>query len=303
MAKAAANGIEIEYETFGNPSDRALLLIIGLGGQLLQWDEVLCRELAACGHYVIRYDNRDTGLSSKIDKAGEPNFRDSLEKVISGDKSVAPYSIGDMADDAAGLIKALGIPAAHICGMSMGGMIAQTLALRHPSLVLSLISIYSTTGNPRLPQPKPEILGTLLTPPPTEREANIEYMLRFFKMIAGPAFPVDEKWTRRMLAASYDRFFYTAGIARQLLAILTQDNRTAALTSIKAPTLVIHGTADPLASVEGGKETAASIPGAELLLIEGMGHDLPHGGAWPKIVEAIAAHTQKAVKSPGNGKE
>ena len=295
MPRAAVNGLEIEYETFGNPSDRPLLLIIGLGGQLLQWDENLCRDIASRGHFVIRYDNRDTGLSSKIDKAGEPNFQETLGKIMSGDKSVAPYSIEDMADDAAGLVKALGIPSAHICGMSMGGMIAQTLALRHPSLVLGLISIYSTTGNPRLPQPKPEILAALMTPPPVERAANIEYMLDFFKMIAGPAFPVDEEWTRRMLAASYDRSFYPAGIARQLIAILTQHNRTSALSSIKAPTLVIHGTADPLASVEGGKETAACIPGAELMLIEGMGHDLPHGGAWPKIAEAVAAHTMKAA--------
>ncbi len=295
MPQADSNGIRIEYETFGNPSPRPLLLIIGLGGQLLQWDENLCRDLAARGHYVIRYDNRDTGLSTRFDAAGEPDIMAALGKIMGGDKSVAPYTMEDMADDAAGLLDALKIPAAHICGMSMGGMIAQTLAIRHPARVLSLISIYSTTGNPRLPQPGPEVLEALLTLPPTEREASIEHMLRMFRMIGGPGFPLDEAWTRRTVAASYDRGFYTPGVARQLLAILTQKDRTAALASVKAPTLVVHGTDDPLVPADAGKATAAAIPGAELMLIEGMGHDLPHGGAWPKIVEAIAVHTQKTA--------
>ena len=296
MSRATANGIEIEHETFGNPSGRPLLLIIGLGGQLLQWDESLCRDIASRGHYVIRYDNRDAGLSSKIDQAGEPNFTEALGKIMRGDKSVAIYTMEDMADDAAGLLEALGIPAAHICGMSMGGMIAQTLALRHPSRVLSLTSIYSNSGNPRLPQPKPEVMGALITPPPAERDGYIQHMLNLFKLLAGPGFPFEEEWVRRTMAASYDRCFYPQGMARQLIAILTQKNRAPALASIKAPTLVIHGTADPLVSVEGGKEMAAAIPGAELMLIEGMGHDLPHGGAWPKIVEAITAHTLKTAK-------
>ncbi len=192
MPRVAVNGIQIECEMFGNLSSRPFLLIIGLGGQLIQWDESLCRDFVSRGHYVIRYDNCDTGLSSKLDQAGEPKIMEALGKIMSGDKSVATYSIEDMADDGAGLLEALGIPAAHICGMSMGGMIAQELALRHPSRVLSLISIYSSTGNPELPQPKPEVLGALITPPPTEREANIEHMLSLFKMIAGPGFPFEE---------------------------------------------------------------------------------------------------------------
>jgi pimeloyl-ACP methyl ester carboxylesterase len=296
MAKTEANGIQMEYETFGSLSDKPLLLIIGLGGQLLQWDKGLCRDLASRGHYVIRYDNRDVGLSTKFDQTGIPNIVEAIGEILTGDKSVATYSMGDMADDAAGLLDALGIPAAHICGMSMGGMIAQTLALRHPSRVLSLTSIYSNTGNPQLPQPKPEIMEALITPPPAERAANIEHMTNLFRMIAGPGFPFEEEWVRRTAAASYDRSFYTPGLARQLLAILTQDDRRAALANVKAPTLVIHGTSDPLVPVEGGKETAAAIPGAELMLVEGMGHDLPYGGAWPKIIEALAAHTLKAAK-------
>ena len=295
MPGITANGIQIEYETFGNSSGRPLLLIIGLGGQMIQWDDALCQELAERGHYVIRFDNRDVGLSTKCDEAGIPNLVETFGKLMQGEKIKPPYTMDDMADDAVGLLDALGIRKAHICGMSMGGMIAQTIAIRHPSRVLSLISIYSTTGNPEVPQPKPEVTGLLVAPPPTEREAFVEHVLGVFKTIAGPGFGVDEKWTRENIAGGYDRCFYPQGMIRQLVAILTQDNRKPALASVKVPTLVIHGTDDPLVSVEGGKDTAKAIPGAQLILIEGMGHDLPHGGAWPRIVEAVASHTLKAT--------
>jgi pimeloyl-ACP methyl ester carboxylesterase len=297
MSRVTANGIQIEYETFGNPSDRPLLLVIGLGGQLIWWDESLCQDLVTRGHYVIRYDNRDTGLSTKFDQAGAPDIMGTFGKILIGDKSSVPYTIEDMADDGAGLLDALGIPRAHICGMSMGGMIAQTITLRYPSRVLSLTSVYSQTGNPKLPQPKPEVMTALLTPIPVERAAYIEYMLGFFKMVTGRGYPMDEEWTSGNMAASYDRCFYPDGVGRQGIAIMAQNNRKAALASIKIPVLVIHGTDDPLVPVEGGKETAAAIPGARLILIEGMGHDLPHGGAWPQIVEAIAAHTLKATNN------
>jgi pimeloyl-ACP methyl ester carboxylesterase len=294
MAKANANGIQIEYETFGNPSGRPLLLIIGLGGQMIHWDDDLCEDFAERGHYVIRYDNRDVGLSTKFEEASVPNLMDIIGKLMRGEKIRPPYTLEDMADDAVGLLDALGIEKAHVCGMSMGGMIAQTIAVRHPSRVLSLISIYSTTGNPEIPQAKPELFGLLMAPPPEEREAFIEHMLGVFETIAGPGFPVDKQWTRKIIAKSYDRSFYPQGVARQLAAILTQENRVSALARVARPTLVVHGTSDPLVSVEGGKDTANAIPGAQLLLIEGMGHDLPHGGAWPQIVEAITAHTRKA---------
>src|SRR3989339_562329 len=286
MSRVTANGIQIEYETFGNPSDRPLLLVIGLGGQLIWWDENLCQDLVSRGHYVIRYDNRDTGLSTKFDQAGKPDVMGTLGKILSGDKSGVPYTIEEMADDGAGLLDAIGIPSAHICGMSMGGMIAQTIALRHPSRVLSLTSIYSQTGNPKLPQPKQEVLTAMFTPIPTERADYIEYMFGFHKMVAGRAYPVDEEWIRRKMAASYDRCFCPHGVGRQGIAIMAQSNRTAALADIKAPALVIHGTDDPLVPVEGGKETSAAIPGSRLMLIEGMGHDIPHGGAWPENAEA-----------------
>jgi pimeloyl-ACP methyl ester carboxylesterase len=294
MPGVMANEIHIEYETFGNPSGRPLLLIIGLGAQMIHWDDDLCQDLAERGHYVIRYDNRDVGLSTKFEEAGVPDLTAVFGKLLQGEKVKPPYTLEDMADDAAGLLDALRIRKAHICGMSMGGMIAQTIAIRHPSRIESLISIYSRTGNPEVPQPKPEVVGLLVTPPPQEREANIEHMLGVFKTIAGPGFPVDEPWTRRVMGESYDRYFYPQGMGRQLVAILTQENRVPALSKVTVPTLVIHGTDDPLVPVEGGKDTARAVPGAELMLIEGMGHDLPHGGAWPRIVEAITAHTRKA---------
>ncbi len=295
MSGVIANGIHLEYETFGNPSGRPLLLIIGLGAQMIHWDDDLCQDLAERGHYVIRYDNRDVGLSAKFEEAGVPDLMDTFGKLMQGEKIIPPYTLEDMADDAVGLLDALGIRKAHICGMSMGGMIAQTFAIRHPSRVLSLISIYSTTGNPEVPQPKPEVTGLLIAPPPQEREACIEHMLGVFKTIAGSGFPVDEQWTRRIMAESFDRCFYPQGMGRQLVAILAQENRVPALAKVTAPTLVVHGTDDPLVPVEGGKDTARAIPGAQLMLIEGMGHDLPHGGAWPRIIEAITAHTQKAT--------
>ncbi len=293
MPRVSANRIQLEYETFGPSSGRPLLLIIGLGGQMIFWDEDLCRDLAARGHYVIRFDNRDVGLSTKFEQSGVPHLPEVFEKILRGEKVTPPYTLEDMADDAVGLLDALKIPKAHICGMSMGGMIAQTMAIRHPARVQSLISIYSTTGNPQVPQAKPEIIGLLITPPPPEREACIEHMLKVFRTISGPAFPPDEVWTRKILGQAYDRSFYPQGMARQLVAILTHGNRAPALSRITIPALVIHGINDPLVSVEGGKDTARAIPGAQLILIEGMGHDLPHGGAWPRIVEAITKHTQK----------
>jgi pimeloyl-ACP methyl ester carboxylesterase len=296
MPRVTANGIQIEYETFGNSSGRPLLLIIGLGGQLIFWDDVLCRDLAGRGHYVIRFDNRDAGLSTKFDEAGIPDLVETFGKIMQGQKISTPYTLDDMADDTAGLLDALGIKRAHICGMSMGGMIAQTMAIRHPSRFLSLISIYSSTGNPELPQPKPEVIQLLIAAPPNEREGFVEHMVGLFKTIAGSGFPADEEWTRKIIAEGYDRCFCPQGMARQLVAILTHGNRKPALASVKVPTLVIHGTADPLVPVEGGKDTAKAIPGAQLMLIEGMGHDLPHGGAWPRIVGAITAHTLKATR-------
>lgn len=295
MAKTTANGIQIEYDTFGKPGEPALLLIVGLANQLIHWDEALCQQLARRGHYVIRFDNRDAGLSTKLAEAGIPDIGQIMEARRKGEEIKPPYTIEDMANDAVGLLDALGIGAAHICGMSMGGMIGQTIALNHRQRVLSLISIYSHTGNPALPEPKPEGLECLFTPPPREREANIAYSLKVFRTMSGSGFPLDEEWHRNIAAQAYDRAFYPEGVARQLAAVLTQKNRKPELGSVCVPALVIHGAEDPLVPVEGGKDTAAGIPGAELIIIDGMGHDLPHGGAWPQIVDAIVDHIQKNV--------
>jgi len=294
MPKAIANNIRIEYDTFGDPSSPPILLIIGLGGQLIYSDEEFCRQIAEAGRYVIRFDNRDSGLSTKFDEAGLPVMMDVIGKVMSGQKVTPAYTIEDMAADAVGLLDALQIEKAHICGMSMGGMIAQSLAINYPRRVLSLTSIYSTTGNPHLPQPKPEVMGLLLTPPPQEREPFIQFYLNVFRAITGPGFGFDEEWIRKIMGLAHDRAYCSQGTGRQLVAILTQENRKPALKGVRVPTLVIHGDADPLVSVEAGKDTAEAVPGAELKIIEGMGHDLPHGEVWAQIARDIIAHTKKA---------
>jgi len=294
MSKVSANKIQIDYETFGDPTSPPILLIIGLGGQLVHWDDSFCRQLAEGGLYVIRFDNRDAGLSTKLEEAGIPDMMDVIGKVMAGQKVIPPYTIEDMAADAVGLLDALKIKQAHICGMSMGGMIAQALAIGYPDRLLTLTSIYSTTGNPDLSQPKPEVVGLLLTPPPEGREPFIDFQLNMFRAITGPRFGLDEGWVRKKMGEAYDRAFYPQGAVRQLVAIMTQGSRKSGLKQVKVPTLVIHGDADPLVPVEAGRDTAEAVPGAELKIIEGMGHDLPHGELWTQIARDIIAHTKKA---------
>jgi pimeloyl-ACP methyl ester carboxylesterase len=294
MPNIFANGVQLEYETFGEPSSPALLLISGIGGQMIGWDEKLCKEWVKRGLYVIRFDNRDVGLSTKMEESGVPDLKAAMTAAVNGEKVKAPYTLADMADDAVGLLDALKIDKAHICGISMGGAIAQTIAFRQPSRVRSMTQVYATTGNPQLPQPKPEIMKILLTPPPEGREAYVDYQLKLYKTIAGPGFPFDEVWHRNLAGRSYDRAFYALGKARQFMAILAQGNRKPFLSSITAPALVIHGADDPLVLVQGGMDSAEAIPGAELMIIPGMGHDMPHGSAWPIIVEAVSAHVRKA---------
>jgi pimeloyl-ACP methyl ester carboxylesterase len=295
MTKANCNGIEIEYETFGNRSGRPLLLIIGLGGQLIVWSEEVLKQLVDEGHFVIVFDNRDTGLSSKMEEAGVPDIPGTLAALMKGEKIKVPYTYYDMGDDAVGLLDALGIEKAHICGMSMGGAIAQTMAISHPTRLLSLILIYSPTGNPNLPQTKPEMMDLLMPSPVSDRNAYIEHMIKTFRVVSGSGFPLDEERLREGLARSYDRSHYPEGVSRNLLAAFVRGNRRRSFPSITAPTLVIHGDEDPLCLVENGRDAAEAIPGAELMIIKGMGHDLPYRGAWPQIVEAISAFTRKAA--------
>lgn len=294
MPSLTANGIEIEYEEFGSRAAPPLLLIMGLGAQMILWDEEFCEALAARGLRVIRFDNRDVGLSAKFGHAGAPNVMAALEASARGERIEAPYTLDDMADDAAGVLDGLGIETAHVVGASMGGMIAQVLAIQHPDRVRTLTSLMSTTGHPDLPAPTPDAMRILLSPAPTDRAANIERALETFRVIGSPGFPFEEERLRELAARAYDRCFHPAGFARQLVAILASGSRREALASIRVPTLVLHGDADPLVSVEGGIDTAKSVPGATLRIIPGLGHDLARG-AWPEMIDAIAEHAAQAA--------
>lgn len=287
MPRLQSNGIELEYDSFGHAGDRPLLLVMGLGAQMTQWDEAFCAALAARGHYVVRFDNRDVGLSTRLDQLGPPSF-----EALQQPGGAPPYTLDDMADDAAGVLDALGLDAAHVCGASMGGMIVQTLAYRHPTRVQSLVSIMSTTGNPALPPSTPEALAALMARPPSERTAHVEHGVGVLRTIGSPAH-FDAARARQIVETAYDRAFTPRGTTRQLAAVIAHGDRTARLSAVRAPTLVIHGLADPLIRPECGRDTARAIAGAELLELEGMGHDLPPP-LWPRLVDAIAAHTARS---------
>ena len=293
MTKVKTNNIEVEYETFGNASDKPLLLVEGLGGQLINWDEGFIQSLVDRGFFVIIFDNRDVGLSTKFEEAGEPNIMQAFMAVQAGEPVESPYSLENMADDAVGLLDALNIEKAHICGESMGGMIVQVIAFRHPNRVISLTSIMSSTGNPDLPPAKPEILQMFTTPPPQERDAYIEFFIKNARLLYGSGFPFDEVRGREITGKAFDRCFYPPGFGRQLLAIIANGNRKPKLASITVPTLIIHGNDDQLVPVEGGKDTHEAIPGSELIIIDGMGHSLPPE-TWNQVSDAIAKIAAKA---------
>ncbi|MDB4971009.1 MAG: alpha/beta hydrolase fold protein [Myxococcales bacterium] len=280
-------GVDLAWDSFGDEHAPPMVLIMGLGLQLVAWDEAFCTALAARGFRVIRFDNRDVGLSTHFDSAGDPNVLAVWDDLRRRRPVTPAYRIGDMADDTLGLLDALAIPAAHLVGVSMGGMIAQQLAIDHPDRVLSLTSIMSTTGDPSLRGPSFEVMGELLPPFPADRDAFLARSVRLAHTLHGPGFPFDEDYVRRIAARSFDRGYSPGGVHRQLVAILSGGNRHAALTALRKPALVIHGDADPLLSVEGGRDTAAAIPGARLVVIPGMGHELPRP-VWPRVIEAVA---------------
>jgi pimeloyl-ACP methyl ester carboxylesterase len=279
---ARVNGVEIAYERLGDPDGQPLLLVMGLGMQLIHWDTELCQMLVERGFHVIRFDNRDVGHSSKID-APVPDAR----RAMIGLRVDAPYLLSDMAADAVGLLDHLGIEAAHVVGASMGGMIAQTIAIEHPERVLSLTSIMSTTGERRAGRPKLRVWGVLVRRAPRDEQGFIEHFVRVFKMIGSRGFPFDEQRIRAEAAATYQRDHDTAGTGRQLAAILASGDRTERLRSVRVPTTVFHGRDDPLVPFRGGRATAEAIPDAQLIAIPGMGHDLPQA-IWPQLVDAIA---------------
>jgi pimeloyl-ACP methyl ester carboxylesterase len=295
MPKAHANGVEIEYETIGDPAGRPLLLVQGLGAQLISVEDGLCQELASRGFLVIRYDNRDAGLSTWFDDAGPVN----LASIWAGDHATLAYTLEDMADDAAGVLDAAGVAAAHVAGISLGGMIAQLLATRHPARVRSLASIMSTTGDRAVGRPSGEAASVLLSSMPAEREAFVEQVVANARAIsAGTAFPFDEDAVRRGAARGYDRAYHPKGTGRQFAAILAAGDRTATLGQIRVPTVVVHGDEDQVIGVSGGEATAAAIPGARLQVVPGLGHELPPG-FWPALADALVGNADRADGAAG----
>ena len=294
---ASVNGIELCYETFGDRDRPALLLIMGLGGQLIWWDDEFCNALVERGFHVIRYDNRDGGRSTI--------FRDSPTpkpwQLLRSDPRAAAYSLEDMADDAAALLDHLGVEAAHVVGVSMGGMIAQTLAIRHAQRVLSLASIMSTTGDRGVGRARWRLYPALLRPLPRRRERYIKGFVRLFNLIGSRRYPPDVERVSDLAGRSFDRGFHPAGTARQLAAIATAPDRTPMLRDVRAPAVVIHGTDDRLVAPSGGEATAEAIPGARLVLIPGMGHDMPPE-IWPRLVDAITENAARATEATAAGR-
>jgi pimeloyl-ACP methyl ester carboxylesterase len=283
------SGIDIAYERFGDRDAPPVLLVMGLATQMLGWPEEFCLALVARGLHVIRFDNRDVGLSTHLHDARQPD----VMAALSGDPSSASYTLSDMAGDCVGLLDSLELDSAHIVGASMGGMIAQTVAIEHPARVRSLTSIMSTTGEATVGQATQEALGALLSAPATSRQEAVERTVSIFGVIGSPGFALDEADLRERAGLAYDRANDPPGVARQLLAIIASGDRTASLRSVNVLTHVLHGGDDPLVDVSGGRATADAVPDAELVIFEGMGHDLPRP-LWPEITARIGVLVQRA---------
>ena len=295
-AVARANGIDLCYQTFGDATRPTILLVMGLGTQMLGWDEVFCTQLANRGYHVIRFDNRDIGKSTWFDHEEIPSPVGLIAKMAIGLKPKVPYTLKDMADDAIGLLDALGIAKAHVVGASMGGMIGQQMAIDHPDRLLTLTSIMSTTGDPKVPSAKPEATALLTAKPAADEEAFIGFYRHLMKVLRAGDFPEDEALDEPRGRAAWKRGYHPAGSGRQLAAIIASGNRTKALADVRVPTLVIHGRPDPLVRVEGGVATAAAIPGAKLIVLERMGHALPLS-MWGTVIDAVVAHAGGSIET------
>ena len=293
MPQARANGINLEYDTFGEKGAPPIVLIMGLGGQLLLWPEEFCQALADGGHYVIRFDNRDVGLSTKFEHARRPKLvRAALASMI-GLPIKAPYTLDDMARDTVGLLDALNLPRAHVVGVSMGGMIAQIVAAKYPDRVDTLTLIMTTTGNRRLPQARLDLqLKIARRPAEGDREAQIRHSMNIYRLIGSPRYPPEESTLRQKVERVYDRSSYRRGIARQTLAIIASGSRVPLLKRIEAPTLILHGADDPLVPVAAAHDLAHHIPGARIEVVPGMGHDLPPA-LLPRFAERILRHARR----------
>ena len=285
-------GIELAYERFGDPADPSLLLVMGLGTQMLGWREEFCLALAGRGLHVIRFDNRDVGLSTHLHDAPPPD----VMAALGGDHASAAYTLSDMAADTVALLDALGLQSAHLVGASLGGMIAQTVAIEHPRRVRSLTSIMSSTGDHEVGQATPEALTALLSPPAQSREEAIARTVAIFRVIGSPRYDREEDDLRERTGQAYDRAYDSAGVARQLVAVLASGDRTARLRELDVPTLVIHGAQDPLVDVSGARATAEAVHGAELVVFDGMGHDLPRA-LWPEVVDRIGRLVERTEQA------
>jgi len=297
MALLKVRETSINYDSFGDENAEAILLIAGLGDQMIRWTVPFCESLVARGFRVIRFDNRDAGKSTHFTDAPVLSFSDLANAIASGRKPEVPYTLDDLVEDAMGLLDALMIGQAHVVGRSMGGMVAQLMASKYPERVLSLTSIMSSTGNPNLPPAASDVMGMLTkqAPHPFEDEAGfLEHNLAFARRIASPGFPFDEKAHRTFMLEAVSRAYNPAGFGRQIAAIAATGDIRPQLARIVAPTLVVHGADDPLIHPACGKDTAASIPGAEFMLICGMGHDLP-AALYPTVIEAIDGNTRRQV--------
>ena len=288
-ARAHANGIELCWDSFGDVDAPPMLLIMGLAAQMIAWPDTFCERIAERGFRVIRFDNRDIGLSTRFDAAGVPNIGAALAAAMQGKPVDAPYRLSDMAADAFGLLDALRIGRVHVVDASMGGAIAQTMAIERPERLLTLTSIMATTGEPGLPPPTQEAMGVLLKAPATTLDGYIESYAQTWNVLRAGSFPDDEALDRERAEQVFARGLNPPGVARQLAAVLASGSRKAALRSVRVPTLVLHGDADPLVPLACGVDTAESVPGARLVVLRGMGHALPIS-CWPRLVDEIARH-------------
>jgi pimeloyl-ACP methyl ester carboxylesterase len=298
MAKLQANGLQIEYDTFGDRKDDPMLLIMGLGTQMIAWSPEFCEALAAHGHYVIRFDNRDIGLSTRFDGARTPGRLRYVLHVLARLPLGEPYSLTDMAADALGVLDALDVDSAHVVGASMGGMIAQLLTNGYPARVKTLTSIMSSSGDPALPKARPELMRQMVTnrPKTADPAVLLEHAVQTAQMLGSPAFPRTESEWRELIGAAFARSFNPQGYLRQMAAIIADGSRVSRLQSIRTPTLVLHGSDDPLVPVQCGIDTARHIEGAELEIIEGMGHDLP-----PPLTERLTSRIAAHAAANANG--
>jgi pimeloyl-ACP methyl ester carboxylesterase len=291
MQTTRANDIEIAYETFGDPGGRPLVMIMGLVSQMIGWPDRFCWMLAEAGHFVVRFDNRDVGLSSKMEHLGKPDL-DAVENVIrAGGTPKVPYTLRDMAADTWSLMDALGLSSANVCGISMGGMIAQVMAIEKPDRMRTMICLETTTGEPDLPPSTPEAAAALLSIPPAGREAYLDYIIDVFRAFSGGSPRFEPQMQREISGAAYDRMRYPEGFFRQMAAILAAPGRRRALGAVEVPTLVVHGDCDTVFPPAHGRDVADAVVQASLVVVKGLGHGMAYPGLWDEMVQAISGHT------------